>query len=400
MVDDATQAIGSRSRKSRRALWRKVHLWLGLTLGLPMLIFGVTGSVLVFWKEIDVALNPGIYRVAINPAPPRLQPAVDAAIAAAPHGWESLWLPLPPAQGTALPFNFYYPPPRSSQVGAESLNVFIDPGDDRLIALRTFYHPWNPLKHSFVGFFFKLHYAFFLGAFGFVLVGIIATLLLVSTASGMVVWWPHSGKWRRAFSIKHPASSVRRNYDIHQTAAVYPLLVMLALIISGISFNLPDQFKWLVERVSPVSKTPVSGTQRRAFSIDSALAEAQRRYPGGRLDTLTVPASRTEPITACYVDVPALAGYVQDSRCFVFSGGDGRLITVQDAANGTAGDSFMSWQWPLHSGTIFGWTGRILVFLTGLTCAVLPITGFLRWLQKRRVREVTKLHRGQRGATG
>jgi len=43
----------------------------------------------------------------------------------------------------------------------------------------------------------------------------------------------------------------------------------------------------------------------------------------------------------------------------------------------------------LHSGRAFGWTGRILVFLTGLACPILFVTGVIRWLQKRRA----KLHR-------
>jgi uncharacterized iron-regulated membrane protein len=44
----------------------------------------------------------------------------------------------------------------------------------------------------------------------------------------------------------------------------------------------------------------------------------------------------------------------------------------------------MQWQWPLHSGAAFGWTGRILVFITGLLCPLIFVTGVIRWLQKKR----------------
>jgi uncharacterized iron-regulated membrane protein len=50
----------------------------------------------------------------------------------------------------------------------------------------------------------------------------------------------------------------------------------------------------------------------------------------------------------------------------------------------SAGEAFIDWQWPLHSGQAFGMTGRILVFLTGVACPALYITGFIRWRQKRR----------------
>jgi len=42
----------------------------------------------------------------------------------------------------------------------------------------------------------------------------------------------------------------------------------------------------------------------------------------------------------------------------------------------------------LHSGRAFGWTGRILVFLTGLACPVLFVTGLIRWLQKRKANKL------------
>jgi hypothetical protein len=45
---------------------------------------------------------------------------------------------------------------------------------------------------------------------------------------------------------------------------------------------------------------------------------------------------------------------------------------------------FTHWQWPLCSGQVFGMAGRILVFITGLACPVLFVTGMIRWLQKRK----------------
>ena len=46
----------------------------------------------------------------------------------------------------------------------------------------------------------------------------------------------------------------------------------------------------------------------------------------------------------------------------------------------------MQWRWPLPSGQAFGMQGRILVFLSGLACPVLYVTGVIRWLQKRATR--------------
>jgi hypothetical protein len=52
--------------KARRQRWLAVHLWLGLTLGLLLSIYGITGSILVFHAEIarvgwGETTNPNIF---------------------------------------------------------------------------------------------------------------------------------------------------------------------------------------------------------------------------------------------------------------------------------------------------------------------------------------------------
>ncbi|MBG0811251.1 PepSY domain-containing protein [Methylosinus sp. H3A] len=57
------------------------------------------------------------------------------------------------------------------------------------------------------------------------------------------------------------------------------------------------------------------------------------------------------------------------------------------------GDGFIAWQWPLHSGYVLGWTGRIAVFLLGLTWPLLFFTGVMRWLQKRSAHRIVATRR-------
>jgi uncharacterized iron-regulated membrane protein len=71
---------------------------------------------------------------------------------------------------------------------------------------------------------------------------------------------------------------------------------------------------------------------------------------------------------------------------------NGTVRHVCSRAAETAGDTFLAWQFPLHSGRAFGLTGRILICVTGLVVAMLSVTGLVIWLKKRRRRQV-------RGAT-
>ncbi|WP_347257843.1 PepSY-associated TM helix domain-containing protein [Methylocaldum sp.] len=385
-----------RRLQARRRLWLKVHLWLGLGLGLFLAVIGVTGSVLVFWHEIDESLNPDLYRASIPPGPERkpLDEILAAAERAAAPGWESGWLDAPAGTGMNYVFSFYYPEqtPTPPPEEAVALNIAVNPYTAEAVGRRVFYHARNPLRHCLIGFVFKLHYALLLKDFGVILVGAMAVLFLISVLTGLILWWPLDSKWRRVLTIKRRASAVRVNHDLHQTSGFYTLIVLLALLISGFYFNLPEQFRWLVERFSPLTPEPTAsgnpGTNMPSINLEAALARSE--YPGGVPQFYSFSPSDEGLFTACYRDIPELRPHVLDSRCLVLDRRSGELLQVRDPAHGSGGDVFVQWQWPLHSGKVFGLPGRILVFLSGLACPVLYVTGIIRWLQKRRARQFKK----------
>ena len=170
----------------------------------------------------------------------------------------------------------------------------------------------------------------------------------------------------------------------------YSLIVMLALLVSGIYFNLPDQFKWLVERFSAL--TPEVEAKASTVTVSSptpvadALNQAQTFYPGATPHYYHLSLDNKGVLGACFKEVPSLRSKLLDMGCVDIDIASGKIVQVKDPAHGTAGDVFMQWQWPLHSGMAFGWTGRILVFITGLLCPLLFVTGVIRWLQKRKVK--------------
>ena len=48
-------------------VWLRLHRWLGLGLGAVFVLFGLTGSLLVFYVEIDEAIEPA--QAVPEPAP-------------------------------------------------------------------------------------------------------------------------------------------------------------------------------------------------------------------------------------------------------------------------------------------------------------------------------------------
>jgi uncharacterized iron-regulated membrane protein len=374
--------------KARRRMWLNVHLYLGLFAGALLVVFGLTGSILAFWQEIDAWLNPELHQVAASPegrtAYRPLSELVQAADTAVPPGSKRSIVYYP--RSPDLAFWFFYQGPAAAPEEADTLNVFVDPYTGKVTGTRLWYHAQNPLKHCFMGFMFKLHYALLLGKTGGLLVGILAVLLIVSVLTGLIVWWPLTGKWRQALTIKPRASPERFNHDLHKTFGFYSALVMLAVLISGVYFNLPEQFLWLVERFSTVSRPKdflsEPGSGRVPISPDEAAARIHRAYAEERLYWFSIPD--TEHGTYVFALQKPVAGLFTGRHQVVMDRYSGEVLADLSPASGNGGQMFVQWQWSLHSGHALGMTGRILVFLTGLTCPVIFVTGVIRWIQKRR----------------
>ncbi|MDD2759092.1 MAG: PepSY-associated TM helix domain-containing protein [Methylomonas sp.] len=377
--------------EARRRVWLKIHLWLGLGVGALLALIGLTGAMLVFWHEIDGLLNPTLYWHSIpesNVVELSLDEIVATAERAAPAGWDSVAIDMPREERGNYVFGFYYPNNSPAPESAQSITIGVDPHSAVVTHRRVFYHGINPFEHSLAGFLFKLHYALLLGASGSIFVGMLAVVFLISALTGLILWWPLTGRWGRALTIKRRASIERLTYDLHQTAGFYSAGVLVVLLISGMYFNLPDQFRWLVECFSPLSAEPIApvGPGQPVTSLDAALQKAREKYPDGIPHYYVLNNAPSAMLTACFKDVPELRRYVLAERCLMIARNRGALLRVQDAEHGSAGDWFMYWQWPLHSGQAFGWAGRIAVFLTGLACPVLFISGVVRWRHKRRAK--------------
>ena len=96
--------------KAHRNFWFHIHVCLGLGFGFLMAITGLTGSVLVFWHELDQALNSSLYHTSITQGSLKtLDEIIAAGEIAAPPGWASINLELPQEASGNYLFGFYYP---------------------------------------------------------------------------------------------------------------------------------------------------------------------------------------------------------------------------------------------------------------------------------------------------
>jgi uncharacterized iron-regulated membrane protein len=64
----------------------------------------------------------------------------------------------------------------------------------------------------------------------------------------------------------------------------------------------------------------------------------------------------------------------------------GDILHRRDPRTISAGDTYLLWQFPLHSGEAFGLPGRLIILLSGLSLPLLYATGLWIWWRKRGAR--------------
>jgi uncharacterized iron-regulated membrane protein len=371
---------------------RKLHLWLGLLAGAVFVVIGLSGSLLAFRVEIDEWLNKQLFaptRYAGDGERASIDRIIAASRAAAPQGATPFFIHFP--KGVGGYFDVIYGA-HGADAHQDIYQIVIDPSDAHVIGQRLIIHHDNHFAEPFTLFLMHLHYSLLQGDAGATFVGFVGLFLFVSLATGLYLWAPRNGKWRQAFTIKRGASVERVVLDLHKTTGVYALGVLVIMIFSGVYLIFGSQVQALVGIFSPVGahhlrdglkSSPALG--RLPIDAEAAVAAVDRLFPDGRLLSLALPhgeggvyvvgkrsddeVDRTEPKRLAAVDQYS-----------------GEILQIQNPRDYSAGETFLEWQFPLHTGEAFGDPGRAFIALMGLVPALLYATGVLRWLQKRRAR--------------
>lgn len=384
--------------KARRKLWLNVHLYIGLIAGAVLAVVGLTGSFAVFYVELQEILNPELAIVSTPPEHRQKLRSLDEIVAAAesvkPQDSRFFKVYYPRKPDIAYKLLYFVRDDKQANNG-DGYYIFVDPYTATVNGTQRYYLKDRYWGRPIVGFIMQLHWCLLQGRMGADINGILAAISIISVLTGLILWWPLTGKFKQALTFKRNASTARFNFDLHKTLGFYSAIVLLPVLFSGVYFNLPRQVNVAVNLFSQVSrpsafnsipmeirsKPPQAGQQ--ALSLSTVEAIVQERYPTGSLWMLLGPKSPEDVYKVMKKDVTELSRFI-GYRDIAVDQYSGEIVKVYDNSVGTSGDRFLDWQWPLHSGYAFGWTGRMLVFFSGLVCPILYVTGVVRWLQKRR----------------
>jgi uncharacterized iron-regulated membrane protein len=222
----------------RRAMFQ-VHLWTGIGIGLYIVVVCLTGSVLVFRRELmrTYSNRPQVSAHASG-AKPLTEEQLRAVALRAYPGFtvEKVW----PSRRGNTPVDIWM------NRGAQKKQRLFDPytgadlGETRPPAIR------------FIDWMVSLHDDLLGGMNGRSVNGVGAILLTLLCLTGAVIWWPGTGKWRRGLTVQWRAGWQRINWDLHSAIGFWAFIAVFVWAVSGIYLVFPHPFSALVDFLEPL----------------------------------------------------------------------------------------------------------------------------------------------------
>ncbi len=347
-----------------RNLWFQFHKWIGLALAILILPLCISGAALVWHDALDKALNPGRY--AVTAAEPKLTPPayVDSALAALTDGERIASMRF--EHGEPVLITATQPRKPSAREGGRPVRimVWLDPANAHVLDKARSDAGLVRTLHN-------IHGNMMVPGVGRTIVGALGFAMLVSSISGLWLWWPTVGsalrgvRWRR-----------HRNFDtnLHHMMGFWIALPLFVLSLTGAWISFPALFgNGPVDVAGRMAKMRAMPLAKSVQSIDEAIARA-RSLEAGQLKSMEWPTDQRATWT------------------LGFKTKDGPVTIAVDDAKGTSERSKSTGPQPdatgrlmrrIHDGTGMGIAWQIVIFLGGLLPAGLALTGVIMWWRAR-----------------
>jgi uncharacterized iron-regulated membrane protein len=221
----------------RKALFQ-IHLWTGIGLGLYVLLMSVTGSALVFRRELvkSLAREP---RVAVGPAARMTEDELKRSARRAYPDYEvtRVWQRKNPDQAVEIWLE------RRGKKLQRLFNPYTgaDLGDSIRFGFR------------FVLWLADLHDNLLVAKTGRLInaAGGIFTVLLGLT--GAVIWWPGISTWRRSASFRWKTNPKGLNWTLHSALGFWTFAFFFMWAVTGIYLSIPIAFNDAVDFLEPMN---------------------------------------------------------------------------------------------------------------------------------------------------
>lgn len=358
--------MAAASKIRLRSVWFTIHKWIGILLALLIVPISLSGAALVWHDWLDETVNPE-RQVSNGPARLAFQEYIDAARRDLGPEDRIASLTLPGERG-AVQIGAARAPEGGGSRAIRS-NVWIDPASVEVIDRQSG-------NEGVVRFLHVLHGRLMMQDLGRTIVGWIGVFMLISSLSGLYLWWPSVGGLRRGLRWCRQETT---NANLHHIFGFWIALPLAMLSFTGVWISFPGVFGGNAPPPASAAKAaPPPGpalpleTTRLDPEIAAALAVAQGR---SQLKSITWPTTQSPQWT-----VTLRGGNGRPSEFKVDD--TSAAVTVPQPRPETIARTMRRW----HDGDGMGTMWQIVIFIGGIVPALLAVTGIVMWLRTRRWR--------------
>lgn len=335
---------------------RTLHAWAGTGLAIVAVVFGLTGTLLVFEDDWIRATVPAA-RAEIDLDAARLGAALDRLEASEPR-----------LTSVVLP---------GGAIGVHRLYL-ADDGFGYADADGAVVDRWRGAGRAET-WIFDLHHELLAGHTGKLVAGGAGLALALMILTGLVVWIP---AWRATGWRVWPRSGARRELiGSHRNLGLIFAIPLVVFSLTGAAIVFHGTTQALLGAV-PAPPAPAVGTGDVDWA--RALAEAQARFPEATPRMVVRPAAPGKPAT---IRLKQPGEWHPNGRTTVtIDPATSRAVATSDANALPSGVRAYNAFYPLHASSVGGWLYDAVTALSGVAMAALGVIGAWAFLGKPRRR--------------
>ena len=366
-------------RRNLRTWSVRAHTWLGLSAGLLFCIITVSGAVIVFRPQIEEVWTPKPIRPAVCTGSRDADEAVRIVQAYAP-GSHVDRIAFRDASPDVWRFQVVA---REGSPGPAVLHLAYDACTQKLLGAANV---------AWVDWMVDLHHNLLMGKTGRQLTGAIGAGLFLMTLSGLVIWLVSNPRWRTALLINRKASFRRLVFDVHRSAGLAAMVVILAQSTSGIWLAYPAALRSALSSIVPVDARPKAAKKKKEkrqgqserAPVSALILAVTQAMPDGKLAELRLPDNGGKSVLARVwrAGDPRSTG----DNTVTLNASTAAIISIDKFADQPLAGKAVESITPIHYGEWGGLGVRFLLAAAGLMPPVLLISGILIWWLPKRAR--------------
>jgi uncharacterized iron-regulated membrane protein len=369
----------------------KVHLWLGLASGLIVFIVGLTGAILVFEEEISRLLNYGVFQEVEKTDQPFAPPSKIFSIAGSA------------LQNKKIARTYYTVFTSGRQVNAlwaldstrQYHAVLQNPYTGKIVGSYDY-------KNAFFTIITHIHISLLMGEVGTTIISYATLTFVLLMITGIILWKPASRKgYKQRFTIKWNAKGKRLNYDLHNVLGFYMAWIAIFIALTGLVWSfewMNNSVQWIANggKTTAVKKekitsdsTLISGVANTYKIADSVFNSFAGNAGSMKAIRVYKPNSISDALHFT-IETDKGSNYARADD-YYFDQYTGGLLSIEPFSALDNGEKIRRMNYYIHVGSIGGLTGKFLAFFASLVAASLPITGFIIWNGRRKVKAPFKM---------